>query len=100
MARTRTPSTNVELPAEVRAFLSSIGKKGGQRSRRALSSRQAKEMVQVREARRAFNRYHAQCFWSYDPGMIISIHDVPWIAQTLKKNGNREAWEIAEKLCR
>jgi hypothetical protein len=32
--------------------------------------------------------------------MTITIHDVPWVAETLRKHGNRQAWEIAESLCR
>jgi hypothetical protein len=57
-------------------------------------------MVKVREARRAFRRFRALCFWSYDPNMTITIDDVPWVAETLRKHGNRQAGEIAEYLCR
>jgi len=57
-------------------------------------------MVQVREARRAFKRYRALCFWSYDPNLKVSINDVSWVVENLKKHGNREAWMVAERLCR
>ena len=89
-----------QVPKVVRGFLSETGRKGGLRSRRVLTPEQAKEMVKVREARRAFKRYRALCFWSFDPSLKISIQDVPLIVETLKKHGNREAWGIAERLCR
>lgn len=57
-------------------------------------------MVRVREARRAYRRFHAQCFWSFDPLYRIGPGDVDWVAQQLRRHGGREAWEIASKLCR
>lgn len=57
-------------------------------------------MVRVREARRAFRRYHAQCFWSFDPDYKVGLGDVAWVAEQLRKGGGREAWMAAEKLCR
>ncbi len=56
-------------------------------------------MVRVREARRAFARYRTECFWSYRPDLVIQLSDVPWVAEQLRKNGGREAWMIARKLC-
>jgi hypothetical protein len=53
----------------------------------------------VREARRAYRRFHAACFWSYDPGLEIGARDVEWVARTLMKHGNREAWELGKRLC-
>ena len=88
------------MDKKVRAYLRSIGKKGGQKSRRALSSRQAKNMVQVREAKRAFKRFKTSCFWSYDPHLLITKDDIPWVAQQLMQNGDRDAWLIGKKLCR
>ncbi len=57
-------------------------------------------MVKVREARRAYRRYHASCFWSYRPELEIGIDDVPWVAEQLMKHGNRAAWLIGKSLCR
>ena len=91
---------NRAVSKAVRAYLAEIGRKGGRRSKRALSSEQSRQMLKVREARRAFKRYKALCFWSYDPNLSISMADVPWIVEMLMKNGNREAWEFAERLCR
>lgn len=56
-------------------------------------------MVRVREARRAYRRFHAACFWSYDPDLEIGADDVEWVARTLMKHGNREAWELGKRLC-
>lgn len=82
-----------------RGYLAEIGRKGGKRSRRTLDPETARAMVRVREARRAYRRFHAACFWSYDPDLEIGAADVEWVARTLMKHGNREAWELGQRLC-
>ena len=57
-------------------------------------------MLKVREARKAFRKYHAQCFRSYRPDHEINLGDVPWVAEQLMKQGNREAWRLGAELCR
>ncbi len=57
-------------------------------------------MVRVREARRAYRNFYAQCFWSFDPAYVIGSTDVAWVADQLQKHGGRAAWEVATKLCR
>jgi len=57
-------------------------------------------MVRVREARRAYRRFRTSCFWSYRPDLRIGLDDVDWVAETLLKNGNREAWQVGRSLCR
>ncbi len=84
----------------VRQYLSTIGRRGGRKSRRTLDPETARDMVRVREARRAYRRFHALCFWSYRKDLEISLDDVAWVAETLMKHGNREAWRIGRKLCR
>ena len=86
--------------SEIRQYLARIGAKGGRKSRRSLDPETARAMVRVREARRAFRRFRAMCFWSYRPDLEIGIGDVPWVAEQLMKHGNREAWEAGAKLCR
>lgn len=54
----------------------------------------------VREARKAYRRFYTLCFWSYRPDLVITLDDVPWVAEQLMKNGNRETWEIGRRLCR
>lgn len=56
--------------------------------------------MQVREARRAFRKYHAACFWSYRADLQVGMDDVPWVAEQLMKHGNRQAWQIGSALCR
>jgi hypothetical protein len=56
-------------------------------------------MVRIREARRAYRRFHARCFWSYPPDLEIGADDVKWVAETLMKYGDREAWETGQRLC-
>ena len=88
------------MNAETRKYLAEIGRKGGAKSRRALSPDQARAMVLVREARRAYRMFHAQCFWSYAPGLTIGPGDVAWVAEQLMKHGGRRAWEKGAWLCR
>lgn len=83
----------------VREYLATLGRRGGVKNRRVLESADAQAMVRVREARRAFKRYYPLCFWSYDPELKITKHDIDWVAETLRRHGNREAWLTAEKLC-
>jgi hypothetical protein len=88
------------MDARVRDYLASIGRVGGRKSRRTLSSEAARRMVAVREARKAYRRFHTSCFWSYRPDLEIGMDDVEWVAEQLMKHGNREAWLIGKSLCR
>lgn len=87
------------MDQSTREYLANIGRKGGKASRRTLDPDTARWMVRVREARRAFRRFHAACFWSYPPDLEIGPGDVEWVARTLMKHGNREAWQIGRRLC-
>lgn len=84
----------------VKKYLAEIGSRGGRKSRRKLDPDTARTMVRVREARRAFRRFRVTCFWSYRPDLLITADDVEWVAEQLKKHGNREAWNVGAKLCR
>lgn len=84
----------------IRKYLSEIGRRGGLKSRRSLDADTARAMVRVRDARRAFRRFHVQCFWSYRRDLAITRADVPWVAEQLMKHGNREAWRAGARLCR
>jgi hypothetical protein len=88
------------MDATVRSYLATIGRKGGKKSRRVLSSEAARTMVRIREARRMYRRFHAECFWSFDPDYRIGSVDIAWVAEQLQRHGGREAWESAGKLCR
>ena len=84
----------------VRTYLAAIGQRGGRRSRRKLDVATARDMVKVREARRAFRGFHAACFWSYDPNYVPTLADVPWVCEQLMRHGGRRGWEIGARLCR
>ena len=88
------------MSEKIRKYLSDIGKRGGRKSRRTLDSETARNMVRLREAKRAFRRFYARCFWSYDPDYVLTLDDIEWVAKQLIKNGGREAWEVGAKLCR
>jgi len=84
----------------VRKYLAEIGRRGGLRSRRTLDPATARHMVRVREARRAFRRFHATCFWSYRQDLVITGDDISWVAEQLMKHGTRETWAVGARLCR
>ena len=88
------------MERRVKDYLAEIGRRGGRKSRRALEPETARNMVRVREARRLYRRFHAQCFWSFDPDYLIVASDVAWVVEQLRKHGGRDAWEVASKLCR
>jgi hypothetical protein len=98
--RARATSDRKEsLSRATRAYLAEMGARGGRRSKRVLTTEQSRAMVRVREARRAFKRFKALCFWSYDPEMKITSDDVAWVVEMLRRHGNRQAWEVADSLC-
>jgi len=86
--------------SKVRRYLAEIGARGGRKSRRVLNPDIARQMVRVREARRAFTKYRVRCFWSYDPALQVTAADVPWVAEQLMRHGDREAFRLGAKLCR
>lgn len=57
-------------------------------------------MVRLREARRAFRRFHTQCFWSTDPNYRVTIGDIPWVAERIMTYGGRQGWDVGARLCR
>ena len=67
---------------------------------RTLSSAEARDTVRVREARRAFRDFYAQCFWYLHPDLRVTLDDVPEIARGLRQNGGRTGFLIAARLCR
>jgi hypothetical protein len=88
------------MKPEVRAYLAEIGRRGGMRSRRVLSPEAARQMVRLREAKRAFKRFHARCFWSSPKDYVVKMDDIPWVARQLMTHGGRGGWRTGAKLCR
>jgi hypothetical protein len=88
------------VDSAVRRYMARIGRKGGLRSRRRLSEDQARRMVLLREAGRAFREFHDRCFWSSPPDLRIQAADLPWVVEQLRRHGGRDGWERAQRLCR
>ncbi|MBN1606548.1 MAG: hypothetical protein JW940_07930 [Polyangiaceae bacterium] len=88
------------MPTAVQRYLARIGRRGGQRSRRTLSPEQARDMVRVREARRAYREFLTECFWYRDPDYRVTLDDIPWVAAGLMTHGGRRGWEIGASLLR
>jgi len=55
-------------------------------------------MVAVRLGRSAFRRFHTQCFWSFAEDYEITHKNLPWVADQLRRNGNRAAWQAAGRI--
>lgn len=81
-------------------YMAEIGRTGGRKSRRKLDGEQARQMVRIREARRAFREFHDRCFWSSPPDFRVMQQDIPWVIEQLRRHGGRAGWERAERLCR
>jgi len=88
------------MSSQIRRYLAKIGSRGGRSSHRQLAPEQARAMVRLREARRAYREFHTRCFWSSPPDLKIGLADVTWVAERLMKYGNRKAWEKGARLCR
>ncbi len=88
------------MESSIKKYMAKIGRRGGLVSRRVLSSDTARNMVSVREARRAYHRFYAQCFWSYAPDLKITAADIPFVVEQLMKHGGREAWKAGARICR
>jgi hypothetical protein len=88
-----------ETTDPVRSYLAGIGRKGGKKSRRRLSSEDAQNMVRVREARRAFRDFHAQCFWHMRKDLKVTLVDIPEIVRGLRQNGGAKGFALAARLC-
>jgi len=88
------------MDTNISRYLSEIGRKGGKKSRRSLSTETARDMVRLREARKAFRAFHAQCFWYMREDMQITLQDIPEIVRGLQQNGGRQGFLLAAKLCR
>lgn len=88
------------MDRRAREYLTDIGRRGGRKSRRSLTPEQARRMVRVREAQRAYKKFHTACFWSFDANYHITAQDVEWVAQRLMEFGGRAGWELGANLCR
>ena len=51
-------------------------------------------------ARDAFARYRAMCFWFVRPDFIVTEATIDVVIRGLRQSGDREAFVLADKLCR
>jgi hypothetical protein len=86
------------LTKATRDYFAAIGRKGGRMSRRALTREQARQMVAVRLARSAFRKFRTLCFWSCANDLQITASNAAWVAEQLRRNGNRAAWQAAGRI--
>jgi hypothetical protein len=83
------------LTEVTRAYFAEIGRRGGRKSRRALSPEQARRMVALRVARSALRKFRTLCFWSAPQSLEVTPENLPWVIEQLRRNGNRAAWQVA-----
>lgn len=79
-------------------YLAEIGRRGGLKSRRRLSSEAARAMVAVREARRAYRRFHAECFAFLPPDRQVTGADVEWVVEQLLQRGGESARAVGLRI--
>lgn len=84
----------------VKKFMARIGSRGGKKSRRKLTPEQARRMVAVREAQKAYDRHRHEYFWYAKEGLTIKEEGVPFVIKGLMNEGNRAAFEKARRIKR
>ncbi len=84
----------------MKSYLAQMGSIGGKKSRRQLKPEQARRMVAVREAQKAYDAHRHVYFWSSPDGMKIREESVPFVVKGLMSEGNRHAFELARRIQR
>jgi hypothetical protein len=51
-------------------------------------------------AQRAYRDFYAQCFWSYDPNLVVTEELLPLIIRELRHNGGHKGYRVVAELCR
>jgi hypothetical protein len=51
-------------------------------------------------AQRAFEQFHTRCFWFMREDLRVGQQEIETIVRGLRAHGNREAFLIADRLCR
>ncbi|MDD5261929.1 MAG: hypothetical protein PHD76_08795 [Methylacidiphilales bacterium] len=83
----------------IRKYFSTIGRRGGLRSRRVLKPEDARRMVRFREAKKAYRQFYARCFWSWPQNQKINSEEtILEIICGLRENGGREGWDQANTI--
>ena len=66
----------------------------------SLTSSDLTDEARLHTARRAYRRFHGQCFWYLRADLEITLADLPMIVDGLRKNGGHSGFLLAAKLCR
>ena len=51
-------------------------------------------------AQKAFQDFHAKCFWFMRADATLSEADIPYICERLRADGGRKGFMLAATLCR
>jgi hypothetical protein len=51
-------------------------------------------------AQKAFQEFHALCFWFMRPDAEIVAEEVPYICERLRADGGRRGFQVAAEICR
>ena len=51
-------------------------------------------------ARKAFQEFYAQCFWSYREDADITEEKIPFVIRGLREHGGLAGYQAAAELCR
>ncbi len=84
----------------VSEYLAEIGRRGGKKSRRHLSSERARDMVRMRELRRLFEleklieSYRVQCLWFLRPDYVPrTTNELLDVLDLIERYGDRTGYE-------
>lgn len=51
-------------------------------------------------AQKALEEYRVRCFWSFSKDFKVTRENLGLVIQALRKNGDRRAFQLADRLCR
>ena len=51
-------------------------------------------------AQRAFEQYHARCFWFLRRDARVTEQEIPYLCERLRADGGRRGFLLAAQLCR
>ena len=78
--------------------LAGISRCGGPTSRPAPLAGPARKKEAVRLAQAAYQKFGTLCFWSYRTDIAITAKNAAWVADQLRRNGSRAAWQEAARI--
>ncbi len=52
----------------------------------------------VQEAQKLYREFHARCFWSFDPHLVVTADKINWVRRGLRHHGGMRGWKAAQRL--